>query len=149
LANRTMITNPDQAENDLKLVLEGVERTPELEPEVRAQLRRKIENAVRAARQAKIRVDQAVAVAQEQKAAAAEQERLNEALTIQTSRIKQVVDRFESLMAEQRFAEADETIVPEIHRLAPNTTIEQSITQGGRLIRNVNEINNIWVQRHN
>ncbi|HEY2413623.1 MAG TPA: VWA domain-containing protein, partial [Pirellulaceae bacterium] len=148
-ANRTMIVNPDQAENDLKLTLEGVERTPELEPEVRAQLRRKIEIAIRTARQAKIRVDQAVAVAQEQKAAAAEQERLNDALAIQTSRIKQVVDRFESLLAEQRYAVADETIVPEIHRLAPNTSIDQSVTQGGRLIRNVNEINNVGVMRDN
>lgn len=148
-ARQTTITNPDQAELDLKLTLEHIERIPELNSEVRIQLRRKIENAIRAARQAKTRVDQAAAVAQEKRAAGAEQERLNEALTIQTSRIKQVVDRFESLLAEQRYAVADETIVPEIHRLASNTSIDQSITQGGRLVRNVNEINNVFVQRHN
>src|SRR6185436_10439759 len=113
----TILTNPDQAEQDLKLTLEGVERTPELDPELRSQLRRKIENAIRASRQEKIKVDQATAVAQELKAAAGEQERLNDALAIQTSRIKQVVDRFESLLAEQRYAVADETIVPEIKRL--------------------------------
>ena len=67
-------------------------------------------------------VDQAIAVHQEQKAAAREQERLNDAWPFKMQRIKQVVDRFESLMAEQRYAVADETIVPEIHRLAPNTT---------------------------
>jgi Mg-chelatase subunit ChlD len=148
-ARQAVLTNPNQAELDLKSTLEHIERIPELEPEIRNQLRRKIENAIRAARQARIRLDDAIAVAQERKAAGAEQERLNDGLAIQTSRIKQIVDRFESLLAEQRYATADETIVPEIHRLAPNTSIDESVTQGGRLMRVVNENNNVFEKRYN
>src|SRR5262249_54359616 len=47
-ARKMMVTNPDQVENDLKLTLESIERTPELDPEIRAQLRRKVENTIRA-----------------------------------------------------------------------------------------------------
>ena len=96
-----------------------------------------MENAIRLARQRKIEVDQTIAVAQEQKAAALEQERLNEALDDSTQRIKQVVDRFDSLLAEQRYAVADEQIVPEIQRLAPSTPIESSLVYGGRFHRAV------------
>ncbi len=143
-AKKLMTTNPDQAEQDLKLTLEDIERTPDLEPEVRAQLRRQVENAIRLARQEKIRVDQAIAVAQEQKAAALEQERLNDALAIQQQRVKQIVDRFDSLMDEQRYATADEEIVPEIQKLAPNTSIDSALNYAGRFQRVVHENEAVW-----
>src|SRR5439155_14253946 len=126
-ARKIMGTNPDQAEQDLKLTLENIERTPDLDPEVRSQLRQQVENAIRLSRQRKIEVDQAIAVAQEHKAAALDQERLNEALTLQVQRVKQVIDRFDSLMAERRWDVADEQITPEIQRLAPNSPIESSL----------------------
>jgi Mg-chelatase subunit ChlD len=143
-AKKLMMTNPDQAEQDLKLTLEDVERTPDLEPEVRNQLRRQVENAIRVARQEKVRVDQQVAVAQEQKAAALEQARMTDALAIQQQRIKQLVDRFDSLMDEQRYATADEEIVPEIPKIALGTTINSSLTFAGRFQRSVHESEAIW-----
>ena len=76
-ARKSMSTNPDQVEQDLEADAGNVERTPDLEPEVRSQFRQQIENAIRLARQQEGRVDQALAVAQEKKAAAAEQERIN------------------------------------------------------------------------
>src|SRR5439155_12658017 len=146
-AKNLMTTNPDQAEQNLKLTLEDIERTPDLEPEVRSQLRRKVENAIRLARQRKIEVDQRTAVAQEQKAAALEQERLNDQLAIQQQRIKQLVDRFDSLMDEQRYATADEEIVPEIPKIAPGQIIDAGLTYAGRFQRSVHESEAVWRHR--
>src|SRR5262245_17397750 len=143
-AKKLMTSNPGQAEQDLKLTLEDIERTPDLEPELRSQLRRQVENAIRLVRQRKIEVDQQIAVAQELKAAALEQERLNDALAIQQQRIKQIVDRFDSLMDEQRYATADEEIVPEIQRLAPGTTIDAALNYAGRFQRAVHENEALW-----
>ena len=50
-ANKLMRTSPTQAEQDLKVMMENIERAVELDPEVRRQLREQIENAIRQARQ--------------------------------------------------------------------------------------------------
>jgi hypothetical protein len=148
-ARSTMSTNPDQAEQDLKLTLEVIERTPELEPELRGQLRQQVENAIREARRRKIEVERQIADAEARRAQAQEQERLDQALSIQTQRIKQIVDRFSSLVAEQRYNVADEQISPEMERLAPGTSIASSLVSGGRLMRNVNEMNQLRDLRAN
>jgi hypothetical protein len=50
-ANRLMAESPESAENELKALLEQVERAPALNAEVRAQLRQQIETAIRLAGQ--------------------------------------------------------------------------------------------------
>ncbi|HMC11775.1 MAG TPA: hypothetical protein VKH44_10810, partial [Pirellulaceae bacterium] len=146
-AKKTMSVNPDQAEQDLKLELDNIERAPDLEPEVRSQLRRQVENAIRMTRQRKIVADQATAVAQEQRATALEQERLSQALDLQQQRIKQIVDRFDSLMNEQRYAVADEDITPEIQKLARDTPIDAGLVYAGRFQRSVHESEAVFRHR--
>src|SRR5439155_16473659 len=117
--------------------------------EVRAQLRQQVENAIRLTRQKKAEADLVREVAQEKKAEAAEQDRINQALELATQRIKHVVDRFDSPVAEQRFAVADEQIVPEIQRLAPGSPIDAGMTYSGRFVRAVHENEQTWRHKNN
>jgi len=125
-----MAQDPLQAETNLKLTLDTIERQPELEPEVRSQLRQQIENAIRLARTQERVVEERVAAAQEKRATAQELERVNDALALQTQRIKQLVDRFDALMDEGRYDIADEEIVPEVQKLAMDAPIEYSMYIG-------------------
>src|SRR5438094_7835148 len=50
-AGNTMRDEPARAEQDLKLSLEILERAPNIEPQVRDQLRRQLQTAIRRARQ--------------------------------------------------------------------------------------------------
>jgi hypothetical protein len=147
-ARKLMAINPAQAEQDLKLTLEQLELVP-IDAEIRDQLRREVSSAIRLSRQRRIEIEQQTAVAQERRAAAQEQERLSDNLATQQQRLKQIVDRFDSLMDEQRYQVADEQITPEIQRLAPNSTIESSLVFGGRFQRAVNDNEQTWRTRNN
>src|SRR5205807_1439674 len=50
-------------------------------------------------------------------------------------KIQQLVDRFDALMAEQRWQAADDEITPELQRLAFGSPVESSVINGGRLLR--------------
>src|SRR5262249_40931954 len=110
-------------------------------------LRRQVQDAIRQARQRKVEADQQLAAGQERNAAAREQERLADALSLQQQRIKQVVDRFGSLLDEQRYNVTGDELVPEIQRIAPGTPIEASVVQGGQLDRAVHENETLWRER--
>lgn len=146
-ARQMMGENPEGAEMVLKQALEMVESSPDLLAEVRAQLRQKLENALRQANQAKIVVADRRARGEELAAAAREQEQITQALNLRGERIKQLVDRFTSLMAEGRYDIADNEIVPEIQDLAPNTPIAASVITAGRFQRNYQELSDIWQRR--
>lgn len=132
-AGRLMGENPAQVEQDLKLVLEGIDQTPELDADLRGRLRRQVTSAIREARIKKGAADQRAAEALENKAAARDLERLNAQLTGDEQRLKQLVERFNALLDEQRFETAVEQIAPEVQRLAPGSTIESSVAVGGGL----------------
>ena len=96
-ARMVLSQNPGQAEQDLKLTVERIEGLPRLDPELRGQLRRQVQDAIRQARQKKVEADQQAAANQERRATALEQEHLTGALSLEEQRLKQIVDRFSSL----------------------------------------------------
>ena len=147
-ARRMMSSQPDQAEQVLKLRLDQIERMPELEPELRGQLRQQIELALQQVRQARLVQDQRREEALERQARAQEQERLNDALVLREQRITQIVERFASLMKEQRYDVADEEITPEIQKIARGTSIDSSLIYGGRFERATHESEELWRRRH-
>ena len=147
-AKRMMDQNPAQAEQDLKLSLDGLERLPELTSDVRGQLRRQLQSTIRLARRQKVEMDQRDAEAREKDAAAREQQRLSEHFDSQQQRIKQIVDRFNALLDEGQFAVADEQIAPEIERLRPGSSISSSLVKGGSIARGVNETEKTWRRRN-
>ena len=107
-ARRMMSTDPEVAGQQLKLALQNVERAPELNPEVRAQLMDKLRIALREVqRQAAIK-DELDAAREEQLAVAREQQLINERLARDVERQKQLIGRFGSLIDERRYNEAIE-----------------------------------------
>ena len=106
-ARDVMGTNPAQAEDTLKLLLDKVRRAGELRPEVRDQLAEKIEAVLRTAnRQAQAQAERQLRAQQ----AAAEheaRERTLRELSTQDQKVDQLVARFNALMAAERYRDAE------------------------------------------
>jgi hypothetical protein len=132
-ARKLLPHNPAQVEQELKLILENIDRAPDLNAELRHQLRQQVASAIREARRDKVTADQRTADAQSNRAAAQELERLSERMDNQQQQIKQLVDRFNSLLDERRYKPAGEQITPEIQRIAPGSPIASSVVESGQL----------------
>src|SRR4051794_16023321 len=105
-ARRTMAGDPQTAIQNLKLALQNVERAPELTPELRAQLIDRLQIALRESQhQASIK-DELDAQRQEEQAAARERRLLNERLSRNREKEKQLVDRFDALIDEGHYDDA-------------------------------------------
>ena len=60
-------------------------------------------------------------------------QRLNDELLLATQRLKQIMDRFDSLMDEGRYDIADNEVGPEVAKLAgPDSPLTSSVIIGGR-----------------
>jgi len=148
-ARHHMAADPDTAEQELKLTLRQIESSTDLDAGLRSQLRQQVEDAIRQARQATVLAADRQSRAQEQQAIAIELDRLTTDLAQRELRLKQIMDRFDSLMEEGRYQVADEEISPEIERLAPRTRLEASVITGGRMQRAAAENELVWRNREN
>ncbi len=134
IARGQMATDPTAVEQSLKLMMQRVMQTAELTAEVRAQLRGQLEIAMReASRRASTKevIDQQV---QESRAAALDRLRIADALTRNQEKLKQLMDRFDSLMDEGRYAAADEIGENEAQKIAPNSPIATSAAMTAHLV---------------
>jgi hypothetical protein len=147
-ARRSMPDNPAAAEQDLKLTLESLHRTPDIDPELRDQLRRQLQTAIRQARVQKVEHDQRQVESQAAEAAARELARLHQSTETQQQKLKQIVDRFEALLDEGRYAIAQEDVVPEVARMAPNSAIDSAAAYGIALTSAARGNESIARQRH-
>jgi hypothetical protein len=125
-ARSLMSANPVAVEQNLKLVLERVDRVPELPAEVRAQLRGQLEGALRAAANRAATKDIIDADVAREKAAALDRLAVAQGLVRDQDRLEQLMDRFESLMDEGRYTAADNLATIEIPEVAPETSIAVS-----------------------
>ncbi|MDX1948383.1 MAG: hypothetical protein SFU86_23540, partial [Pirellulaceae bacterium] len=147
-ARNLMRSAPDQAEQDLKVLLENVERSVDLDASVRSQLREQIETAIREARRNRVLVDNQKATAEEQKAAAIEMQRINDQLLLDQQRLKQIMDRFDSLMDEGRYDVAVNEVAPEVVKMAgPDAPISVSVTEGAQLQQNSRRNREVWLAK--
>ena len=113
-ARQKMGSNPESANHDLKAMLEQVERIVEIDADVRSQLRIKIESAIResgrrAAVEAERRAGQEALRAEANQAA-----RIAEATARDQEKFKQLMDRFNALMDERRYREAEEQVANQL-----------------------------------
>jgi tetratricopeptide (TPR) repeat protein len=135
-ARRIMSGDPDTAIQNLKLALENVERSPQLTPDMRAQLVDKLQIALREAqRQASIK-DELDAAREEQIAAAREQRLLNDRLQRNREKERQLVDRFSALIDELRFDEALD-VAATLEELDPEGVTPVVAYVSGQLRRNL------------
>jgi hypothetical protein len=130
-ARNLMGANAEAAKQSLVLMREQVERAPDLNPDVRAQLLDQIEAALR---QASRRIVEQAARSQEEQAnlaKALERQRLLEQLDRSEQRVVQLLDRFNALMDEGRYREADEIAAKQAQLADPDNPItSQAITLG-------------------
>jgi hypothetical protein len=138
-AKQLMRDDPTGVEQNLKLMLDNLERLPGLDADVGSRLRHQVQMAIRKARHQRAAADERSADAKQSKAAAQELERLNIHLDDQQQRLKQLVDRFNSLLDERRHSVGSEQIVPEVQRLAPGSAIAASLDSAGALQQAVHE----------
>jgi len=106
-ARAQIASDPQGASDMLKLVMEKVRQTPELSPDVRAQLVDQLEAALRtASRQSTLK--EQIDLQREQVAAEGEaRERINRELFLQEQKVDQLMSRFNALMDEGRYRDAE------------------------------------------
>lgn len=127
-----MATHPAAIKEGLKLMLDRVQRVPELNAQVRAELRGKLEAALQIAARLEFEFAESNARAQERLMAAKERALIVSRLEGEQGRIRQLIDRFDSLLLEQRYELAQEIGDHEVNRLAPGSTIAASSLHYGR-----------------
>lgn len=122
-ARQLMSTNPQAAIDNLKLLAETLRRVPELDEVVRAQLLRQIEVALREATRRQVELEQRRQEQMEIEAAAREQRLAAEALLRRQEQVRQLLERFSSLVEEKRFQEADEIVAARAAELEPTNPV--------------------------
>ena len=122
-ARNAMDTAPGSAKAELKLMLEQVERAPDLDADIRAQLRDRIISAVREAGRREIENDERDQLAHENLAASLERDRIVRELERRDEKIKQLMDRFNALMDEGRYELAREVPGDETRAIDPEGSV--------------------------
>ncbi len=146
-ARSIMGTNPDAAVDLLKQAQQAVRNAPDINPQIRFELNQQLETALRAsARSAQIQETREVeAVARQQEAA--EQLRLLDELFDDQQRLDSVMKRFEVLMDEGQYRQA-EVLIRLARDLEPaNPNLVSGVTTTA-LARAVGELNVIREERN-
>ncbi|MGE3778637.1 MAG: VWA domain-containing protein, partial [Pirellulaceae bacterium] len=139
-ARRKMSSSPELAKQDLILLLDSIDQATELPPEVRGQLRDRVQTAIREAARRQIEVASAQAQAQENQVAAIERLRLTEELDRRQAKIQQLLSRFNYLLEEGHFLAAEEDVAEQVRFLEPDSTAGVSALWRARTLKNVKEM---------
>jgi len=132
-ARSLMSTDPDAAAQQLKLTLEKVRQTAELNPDVRDQYVDLLQTGLREAARRKVEVEHTRQQRLEAAAAAKERLLIAEGLTRNQEKVKQLMERFNSLMDERRWRPAEQ-VAAEAQKLMPNnSTLAQATTHNSML----------------
>ena len=130
-----MAGDPQGTKADLKLELERVRRAPELSSEARAQLNDQLAAAIREAERQESIKDQTDQEQMQSRAAALERLRVMSALESDQERVRQLMDRFNSLMDEGRYREAEESAAVEVQKIMPDMPIAVSAIRNSEQTR--------------
>ncbi|GIW91420.1 MAG: hypothetical protein KatS3mg109_1852 [Pirellulaceae bacterium] len=145
---QVMSTDPAGAIENLKLLLQTVEQATVLDEAARSQLINTIRAAIREATRLDVQLEAQRALAEESQAAARAAQRVFEETARREERIKQLMARFQSLMAEGRFQDADEVTAVEVNQLAPDTALAQGATWNARFHRQMEGLKRFRDLRH-
>lgn len=145
-AAREMRVNPEAVEDNLKLMLQQVEAAPELDPEVRSQLRNKLEGTIREARRVAVEVREERAQVETRVEAARANQRLIEEMFRREERIRQLMVRFEALMDEGRFRQAEDEVAIEVRALEDSPTT-RAATWNSRFVGNISRMQSVFERR--
>ena len=121
-ARSLMGTDPDRATQQLKLTLEKVRQTAELNPDVRDQVVDVLQTALREAARRKVEFEYARQKRLENMAAGKEQALIAESLIRNQDKAKQLIARFNSLMLEGRYQPAKD-VATEAQKVLPENPV--------------------------
>ena len=131
-----------------RLLLENVERAVDLEADIRAQLRDQIESALKAAGRRELEESEKRANNEEARAAALERQLLVEETSRKDAKLKQLMDRFNSLMDEGRYDEAESNIAMQVRDGAPDAPFSEATVWYARNKGNVLKMYALRERRH-
>lgn len=142
-------SKPAKVTADLKLLLENVERAIDLEPGIRAQLRSQIESALKEAVRREFEESEKRAGNEKARAQGLERQLLVEESARNDARLQQLMDRFNSLMSEGRYEQAEANIAEQIRHLAGSSqSIGESAVWNSRNVGNVLKMYALREHRH-
>ena len=147
-ARKKMGADSASAAEELKLLLEQVEKSPRLESAVRMRLRSTIEEAIRTANQLAIAESANRIAEQERIAAIQERERIDRGLLRRTEKLKELAARFNSLMDEGRYVEAQDQVAEEVRTMLPNEPAAEAMVWWSRNRGNVVQMAILREVRH-
>ncbi|MDY0170774.1 MAG: hypothetical protein RBS80_29805, partial [Thermoguttaceae bacterium] len=133
-ARGQMGQDPEGAIQQLKLQLERVRQAPELNPDVRDQLASVIQGALREAGRRQEELERQRQELHERIAFGKEQQILLDNLMRDQAKVKQLMDRFNSLMDEGRYRSAEEEVAYEVAQVAPNDPIAPAAALWSRVV---------------
>jgi len=131
-ARAQMSKDPEGAKQNLKVTLETVRQTPDLNPEIRDQLVDVIQAALRLASRKQVELEQKRQQTQENLAQAKERMLVNENLLRKQQKVRQLMERFNSLMDEGKYRVAEEAAASEVAAEIPDSPIGVAATLWSR-----------------
>ncbi len=138
-ARGLMSTDPEGAVSELKLLLETVRGADDVSADVRAQLGDQVESAVRAGLRQGLEKSRRDAEIAENQAQARDRLRIANALERRESRISQILERYNALVDEGRYYEAEEAAF-EAEKLDPTNVVTQAAIYAARYDGRLSEI---------
>lgn len=146
-ANAAMSTDPDGTRDQLKLLLDKVQHTADVEPEARMQMVNRIESGLRAAsRMSTVKTEHDLR--QQQATAASDaKDRINRALLIDEQKLDQLMSRFNALMAQERFRDA-EALADIAEEIQPSTPGLRNAELTARTVGHTADILAVRDRRH-
>ena len=132
-ARSQMSIDPDSASQNLKMMLEKVRQAADINPDVRDQLSDQLRTALRESARRKVEFEFRRQQQQETMAAARERQMVTENLVHDQQKVKQLMDRFNSLMNEGKYVMAEETAAAEALKIMPDSPVALSAKINARV----------------
>ena len=120
-ARTTMDSDPSTAEANLKLLLQSLGDAPDLRADVQAQLAQKLKSTIISASLRKVELDEDRRTREEALAQRLARQRVIEDLDRDQQKVEQLMERFNSLMKEGRYIEAEDQVAVEALRIEPDS----------------------------
>ena len=147
-ARQKLATDPSGTQSDLKLTLEMIDRNVDVSPDRKAQLREQVISAIKEASRRSKEVENRLAMARENLAASEERERLVAETARNQQKVKQLMDRFNSLIHEGRYQDAEDVVAQQVRELDPLGTTPETAIWDSRFGWNVSEMWRLREVRH-
>ena len=146
-ARSLMATDPAAAIQNLKIKREELRQVRDMSADIRDQLTDVVEGTLREANRRLQEEEYRRVQRQEAQAAHKERQLAAEGLMRGQEKMKQLMDRFDSLMKEGRYRNAEEGPAQEVEHMAPDLPMSVAATHTSRFTGNLREIEEVFVAR--